>query len=295
MLVGDPQQLNPVILLMRPPTNGCAASTWCRMSMTIGKIRSIRPIWRAIRSATRCVLRYHYRCSPKIIEFNNKKYYNSKLLIRSQEKDDSPLVYMDMEDGKTDHKNTAPAEVDEVIRYAETHKDQSIGVITPLSTQRKAIEDRLKEKRLTHVSCGTVHAFQGDEKDVVLFSTALTDETYAGTYEWLKNNRELINVAVSRARNRLIVLSSTRNLERLHQDGSEDDLYDLIRYVQTNGQSQVAPKEVHSRALGVKPFSTATEEAFLTTLIMRWITCGCPRTVFRWKKRWRCPRYSRKM
>ena len=36
--------------------------------------------------------------------------------------------------------------------------------------------------------------------------------------------------------------------------------------MQTNGQSQVAPKEVHSRALGVKPFSTATEEAFLTTL-----------------------------
>lgn len=65
---------------------------------------------------------------------------------------------------------------------------------------------------------------------------------------------------------RLIVLSSTRNLERLHQEGSEDDLYDLIRYVQTNGQSQVAPKEVRSRALGVKPFSTATEEAFLTTL-----------------------------
>lgn len=64
----------------------------------------------------------------------------------------------------------------------------------------------------------------------------------------------------------LIVLSSTRNLERLHQEGSEDDLYDLIRYVQTNGQSQVAPKEVRSRALGVKPFSTATEEAFLTTL-----------------------------
>lgn len=116
------------------------------------------------------------------------------------------------------------------------------------------------------MSCGTVHAFQGDEKDVVLFSTALTDETHAGTYEWLKNNRELINVAVSRARDRLIILSNTRNVERLHREGSEDDLYDLIRYVQTNGQSQVSPKEVHSRALGVKPFSTATEEAFLTTL-----------------------------
>lgn len=266
MLVGDPQQLNPVILLDETSNERLRRKYMVPDEYDYRKNSIYKTYLACDPVSDEVLLRYHYRCSPKIIEFNNKKYYNSKLLIRSQEKDDSPLVYMDMEDGKTDHKNTAPAEVDEVIRYAETHKDQSIGVITPFVNQRKAIEDRLKEKRLTHVSCGTVHAFQGDEKDVVLFSTALTDETYAGTYEWLKNNRELINVAVSRARNRLIVLSSTRNLERLHQDGSEDDLYDLIRYVQTNGQSQVAPKEVHSRALGVKPFSTATEEAFLTTL-----------------------------
>ena len=56
------------------------------------------------------------------------------------------------------------------------------------------------------------------------------------------------------------------NINRLHRDGEEDDLYDLIRYVQSNGTSTVAPKQTHSRALGVKPFSTATEEAFLTTL-----------------------------
>ena len=116
------------------------------------------------------------------------------------------------------------------------------------------------------MSCGTVHAFQGDEKDVVLFSTALTDETYEGTYQWLKNNRELINVAVSRAKDRLVVLSSLKNLERLHKEGEADDLYDLIRYVRANGQSEVTPRETDSRALGVKPFSTATEEAFLATL-----------------------------
>ena len=42
--------------------------------------------------------------------------------------------------------------------------------------------------------------FRGDEKDVVLFSLALTEQTGQGTYDWLKNNKELINVATSRAK-----------------------------------------------------------------------------------------------
>ena len=43
-------------------------------------------------------------------------------------------------------------------------------------------------------------------------------------------------------------------------------MYDLVRYVQTNGKSRVTPQNTASRALGIKPYSTATEEAFLTTL-----------------------------
>lgn len=92
----------------------------------------------------------------------------------------------------------------------------------------------MKKEGLDHVACGTVHAFQGDEKDVVLFSTAISDSTQAGTYEWLKNNRELINVAASRAKDQLIVLSDFKNLNRLHQKEGSDDLYELVKYVQAN-------------------------------------------------------------
>ena len=145
------------------------------------------------------------------------------------------------------------------------NRDKSIGVITPLVNQKKLIEEALKQENLQNVACGTVHAFQGDEKDVVLFSTVITGKTQAGTYEWLKNNKELINVATSRARNQLIVLSDIQNLERLHAD-SDDDLYELANYVRQNGATTVSRKHANSRALGVKPFSTATEEAFLASL-----------------------------
>lgn len=139
-------------------------------------------------------------------------------------------------------------------------------MITPFANQRKLILEELERVNIKDVTCGTVHAFQGDEKDVILFSTAITDQTYAGTYEWLKNNKELINVATSRARNKLIILSSRKNLERLHQGDGEDDLYELMQYVWSNGATQVSPKQTNSRALGVKPFSSVTEEAFLENL-----------------------------
>jgi len=184
----------------------------------------------------------------------------------SKSKEEQPLVYMDMQGAASDVKNTAPAEAREIARYAALNRDKNIGIITPFVNQKKLIEEELERAKVDNVTCGTVHAFQGDEKDVILFSTAITEQTQAGTYEWLKNNKELINVATSRARDKLIVLSSRKNLERLHQKDGEDDLYELAQYVWSNGTTAVTPKQAASRALGVKPFSSATEEAFLENL-----------------------------
>jgi len=111
-----------------------------------------------------------------------------------------------------------------------------------------------------------VHAFQGDEKDVVLFSTALSERTHEGTYQWLKSNKELINVATSRAKDKLVLLADDEQLERLHAGQQDDDLYELVQYIKTNGQSQITEKHVSSRALGIQPFSTETETAFLENL-----------------------------
>lgn len=266
MLVGDPQQLNPVILLndmanqkLRKKYNVADEYDYIK--------NSIYKTYLACDAVSdEVLLHHHYRCDPKIIGFNNQKYYNSKLKICSESKDQEPLVYIDVRNEGGEIKNTAPAEVDEIVRYASMNKEKSIGVITPFVNQRKLIENALQNEQLKNVVCGTVHAFQGDEKDVILFSTAITDQTQTGTYEWLKNNKELINVATSRAKNKLIVLSDRKNLDRLHQKDSSDDLFELINYVKENGNTQVTEKKANSRALGVKPFSTATEEAFLTNL-----------------------------
>ena len=266
MLVGDPQQLNPVILLS-DAVNEKLKKRYSVADEYDYRKNSIYKTYLACDAVSdEILLHNHYRCHKSIIEFNNRKYYNSKLKIKSESVGNEPLSYVDMTDAFADYKNTAPAEAREIARYAAEHRDKSIGVITPFVNQKKLIEEELKRAGVTGVTCGTVHAFQGDEKDVVLFSTAITDQTQAGTYEWLKNNKELINVATSRAKEQLILLSSARNLDRLHTSEGDDDLYELAAYVRSNGKTTVTPKQANSRALGVKPYSSATEEAFLKNL-----------------------------
>ena len=266
MLVGDPQQLNPVIVLdeitnnmLKKKYNVTDEYDYCK--------NSIYKTYLACDSVSdEVLLRNHYRCHKKIVNFNNKKYYNEKLQIMTQSKEEKPLMYVDVQDAKPSEKNTSMQEVEQIIEYCKINKDKSIGIITPFVNQRKLIERQMKEAGLYNITCGTVHAFQGDEKDIILFSTAINDETSSKTYNWLRNNKELINVATSRAKDKLVVLSSTKNLERLHKNSEEDDLYELIQYTRTNGESRITQKVAESRALGVKPFTTKTEEAFLGTL-----------------------------
>lgn len=266
MLVGDPQQLNPVVLL-DPNVNNSLRKKYSVAPEYDYICNSIYKTFLACDAVSdEILLSYHYRCSKNIIEFNNKKYYNGRLKIKSGDKTDTPLIFTDIQDNTTNYKNTAPDEADKIIQFAKLNKDKSIGVITPFTNQRDYIQKALNEEHLDNITCGTVHAFQGDEKDIILFSLALTDKTHPKTYEWLKNNRELVNVAVSRAKEQLIVLSSRKELERLHEPNSPDDIYELVNYVSSKGRTEVTPRNVSSRALGIKPYSTETEEAFLQNL-----------------------------
>ena len=216
MLVGDPQQLNPVILLGEL-TNQKLRRKYHVTDEYDYRKNSIYKTYLACDAVSdEVLLRNHYRCNKAIIGFNNRKYYNSKLQIQSKSKEGEPLVYMDVKSDGAQIKNTSPAEVEEVVEYALLNKDKSIAVITPFVNQKSLIENAIKENKLENLVCGTVHAFQGDEKDVVLFSTALSDKTNSGTYQWLKNNKELINVATSRAKDKLVLLANDKELERLH-------------------------------------------------------------------------------
>lgn len=266
LLVGDPQQLKPVILL--DERNNLILKK--RYNITDEYDYRNKSVYQTFLSADavsdEVLLSYHYRCHPKIIGFNNKKYYNNKLNIRSSDNEKHPLEFIECHSKDTTLKNTSESEAKEIVHYVKTHPDKTIAVITPFVNQRNEIQEELNQSGIANVDCGTVHAFQGDEKQEIIFSLALTYKTHEKTYSWLKNNKELINVATSRAKEKLVIIGDMEQLNRLHHPGDDDDLFELCNYVSSNGITTITERAPESRALGIKPYSTETETAFLETL-----------------------------
>ena len=264
MLVGDPQQLNPVILLDARDNEILKQRYLIPEEYDYIKNSIYKTFLANDAVSDELLLRHHYRCAEKIIEFNNRKYYNSRLCIDSKVQSEAPLVFVDVKDSRADERNTAPREAHEIVKFVRNHPDQSIGIITPFANQKEYIEELLKLHHMEQVSCGTVHAFQGDEKDIILFSTALTDQTSDRTYGWLKNNRELINVATSRARETAGHVFQPENLNRLHQQEGPDDMYELAEYVRSNGACEVTADPVQSRRLESSPTARRRRRIFWT-------------------------------
>ena len=269
MLVGDPQQLLPVVTL-NSEDNSILKKQYDVSAEYDYMTNSVYTTFMACDAVSdEILLSHHYRCHRKIIDFNNRKYYGGRLKVDSKAAGESPLLFINVpESAPPDLRNTAPDEVQAALAYLKNKKGKSVGVITPFANQGRILGSALRETGID-ASCGTVHTFQGDEKDIILLSLALTGSTGKGAYEWLKNNKNLINVATSRAREQLVILCDEKNLNRLHdknEQGEGDDLFELYEYVKTGGKHAVTERFNRSRALGVKPYSSETEQAFLTTL-----------------------------
>ncbi len=266
LLVGDPQQLQPVIVMnpadsktLRRKYNVTEEYDYCNNSI-------YKTYLSCDAVSDEVLLSHHYRCDPKIIGFNNRKYYNNMLKMHGRQVSDKPLVFIDIPDDTSPKKNMAPEEVNAIVEYLKANPNKNVAIITPFVNQKELINKELEMHDIRDVDCGTVHAFQGDEKDVILYSLALTDRTGRKTYDWLKNNKELINVSTSRARQELVLFASEKEIERLHTGNEADDLYDLIQYIKHSGDYEVKKRVAESRALGIRPYSTETETAFMESL-----------------------------
>jgi hypothetical protein len=56
------------------------------------------------------------------------------------------------------------------------------------------------------ITIGTAHRFQGDEKDIIVFSPAVSEGIKPGTLHWIQTTSQLLNVAVTRARSLFIII-----------------------------------------------------------------------------------------
>ncbi len=116
-----------------------------------------------------------------------------------------------------------------------------LGIVTPFAAQAAAIERCLrrelpdlmrKESRLT---VGTVHALQGAERDIVIFSPTY-GESFTGS-AFFDQKPNMLNVAVSRAKDSFIVIGN-RAVFDAKKSGRPSGL--LAKYLEKHRSKAVA-------------------------------------------------------
>lgn len=261
LLVGDINQLRPVIVL-EDNINDELLNKYNVDKSYSYKGNSILSIMKNHDSVSKKILlSYHYRCGKYIINFSNKRYYKSELKI-----DKIPfsgeLEFIEVENkNKSKMRNANIDEALGIIDYIKRNDVKDATIITPFLDQENLVNQMLLKEGINDVTCGTIHSLQGAEKDTIIFSTSISPNTSRKTFEWLKNNSELINVGVTRAKKKLVIASDYETLEAL--SNKDDDLYALVDYVRNNGKVNIAPS-INCISIGKSNNSKAEDEFYRT-------------------------------
>ena len=233
VIVGDLKQLPNVLTVDDIRTSD---AIWQKYSLderyrfsTHSLLSSALEIWQ---DAPVTLLREHYRCHPKIINFCNQKFYHGQLIVMTKDHDEPDVLTMyrtTAGNHARGHLNQRQIDViqQEVLPRLHQQNFQSIGIITPYRDQVTAIRKQLGDT----YEVDTVHKFQGREQDAIILTSVdnvITD---------FVDDPHMLNVAVSRAVHSLAVITS--------QDPRNDQTNygDLARYIEYNNfeiiQSQI--------------------------------------------------------
>ncbi|TXL84233.1 AAA domain-containing protein [Streptomyces sp. IB2014 016-6] len=170
----------------------------------------------------------HYRCHPEIANVVNGYCYAGQLQVMTDVRrqipaldpvgkvDPAPVLgWVDVPGATsargprgTSWRNDAEARaVRALVVELLTHlpEEARIGVVTPFRAQKEVLETMLPHER---VRVGTVHAFQGGQRDVMVLSPVATLNTPQPTAHWVASQVNLWNVAITRAKSQLITVGS---------------------------------------------------------------------------------------
>lgn len=174
-------------------------------------------------------LNEHYRCHPKIIDFSNRIFYSSSLILRTKIQElgerigeiDLGLFWHDIKGSVPDTLHSAynEEEANRIIAIIEQWAKSGligdanliIGIVTPFRRQMELIEEIIQKNTWLNtfkdnITVGTAHKFQGDEADIVFFSPVVSQGIHPRKAQWVAKTDQLLNVALTRARGALHVV-----------------------------------------------------------------------------------------
>jgi superfamily I DNA and/or RNA helicase len=229
IIVGDTKQLpNVVDTDMQIKTNQVFDAYNLKKAYHYANQSLLSSILMLFPNVPKTLLREHYRCHPKIIEFCNKKFYNNELLILTEYTEKrSPLIVYKTSQGNHARERMNQRQIDvikEEIIPNEQLEDIDLGIVTPYRNQTNALQKTFKG---TSIKADTVDKFQGRENDVIILSTVdneISDFT---------DNPNRLNVAVSRAVEQLILVVNG------NENQKDSNIADLIQYIEYNNFSVI--------------------------------------------------------
>jgi hypothetical protein len=115
------------------------------------------------------------------------------------------------ESGSRLNRGTAKISVKLALKYSLKNSNLQIAIITPYRAQCRLIQKMMKEecqdKRiLDKISVGTVHTFQGSERDVVIIDIVEMRNFRIGRLFRGRDGDRLANVAITRAKGKLVLI-----------------------------------------------------------------------------------------
>lgn len=235
IMVGDPNQLPPTVLSQKAASFNYEQSLFVRMQNN--------------HKNSVYLLDVQYRMHPQISSFPSKEFYQSKLKdgpdmdkinTRSWHsiKEYGPYRFFNIRGQQKQNEKTKSLfntteckiilEIVENLysRFPDIDWSNRIGVISPYKEQVRLLKKTFIDKYgfliTKQVDFNTVDGFQGQEKDIILFS-CVRAETHTGV-GFLADIRRM-NVALTRARASLWVVGS---VEALVSNKTWKDLYDDV-------------------------------------------------------------------
>lgn len=242
LLIGDVNQLEPVIQLGAEDDARIRGVVGLRLEKhRLGPYRVMAHAHGSAQAlADRAVderlsLHEHFRCQPEIIALSDALCGYGLVVRTPPPAGPAPLpgavLLAAVRGGQTrvrgswynaDEVGAVMALLRELARVGVAYGE--VAVITPYVGQLDALRDAMRQARVPieqggeaelelfgggGVALGTVHRFQGGERRVVVFSTVVTE---ARSLRFLNGRVNLVNVAVSRAREHLVVVGDPATL-----------------------------------------------------------------------------------
>lgn len=228
VIVGDPKQLRHFSFLAKDEQIKIQADLNLRDIFPVLNYRDTSVVDLSLslvaRQIPKSFLDEHFRSLPHLISFSNKNFYKNSLRVMTEkplEVQRSPIEIVTCSGKRI--KGVNKVECERIIARVKAlvskqrefpSKDKlSIGILSFFSKQAELIQHALWQNFEFHsivehkLRSGTPYSFQGEERDIMLISGCIDDETPPGALTYM-NRPDVFNVAVSRARELQILFTS---------------------------------------------------------------------------------------